>query len=79
MSDPSSIPGWNGAASGDVNPGAIYLGSPAGISAYADQQTDMANNFILTLGTLAAIARTAVIDPVFPAGPQRRRSSPRRP
>src|SRR4051812_17367021 len=69
MTDVTPIPGWGGAASGDVDPGAIYLGSPAGISAYADQQTDAANNFILTLGTLAASLAPPVIDPVFPAGP----------
>jgi hypothetical protein len=28
----------------------IYLGDPVGISAYADQQTDAANTFLLRLG-----------------------------
>jgi hypothetical protein len=63
------IPDWNGGLPGDVNPGTIYLGSPSGISAYADQQTDAANNYLLTLGTLSASLTPPVISPVFPTGP----------
>lgn len=47
----------------------LFLGDPAGISAYADQQTDAAHNFLLTLGTLASALTPPVIDPIFPAGP----------
>lgn len=64
-----SPPGWQGSNPDTVDPSVIYLGSPSGISAYADQQTDAANNFLLTLGTLAGSLTPPVIDPIFPAGP----------
>jgi hypothetical protein len=47
----------------------IYLGDPAGISAFAAKQTDAANTFLLQLGTLAASLTPPVITPVFPSGP----------
>lgn len=47
----------------------LYLGDPAGISAFAEQQRDYANNFILQLGTLASSLAPPVITPVFPSGP----------
>src|SRR5690242_11397548 len=62
-------PSWGAGTFADVPPGTIYLGSPGGISAYADQQTNAANQFLLTLGTLAASLAPPVIDPEFPTGP----------
>jgi hypothetical protein len=47
----------------------IYLGNPVGISAYADQQTDAANTFLLRLGEAVAGLQPPTIDPDFPAGP----------
>lgn len=47
----------------------IYLGNPAGISAYADQQTDAANVYLLRLGDAAAGLAPPVINPEFPTGP----------
>ena len=44
----------------------IYLGNPAGISAYADQQTDAANTYLLRLGDAVANLAPPVISPVFP-------------
>ena len=46
----------------------LYLGNPTGISAYADQQTDAANTFLLRLGDAAAGLAPPVINPVFPGG-----------
>ena len=69
MTDVPTGPSWGGGVFADVNPGTIYLGSPAGISAYADKQTDAANNYLLTLGTLSASLTPPVISPVFPTGP----------
>jgi hypothetical protein len=46
-----------------------YLGDPIGISAYAHEQTDAANAYLLTLGTLSASLTPPVIDPEFPTGP----------
>src|SRR3546814_7556815 len=43
-----------------------YLGSPIGISAYADQQTDAANTFLLRLGDAAAGLAPPVISTEFP-------------
>jgi hypothetical protein len=48
----------------------IFLGNPVGISAYADQQTDAANTFLLRLGDAAAALTPPTIDPVFPSGPE---------
>jgi hypothetical protein len=56
-------------ATSPIDDGVIYLGDPTGISAYADQQTDAANTFLLQLGTLAANLTAPLIEPVFPAGP----------
>lgn len=50
-------------------PGSIFLGNPVGISAYADQQTDAANTFLLRLGDAAASMVPPTIEPVFPDGP----------
>jgi hypothetical protein len=50
-------------------PDFIFLGNPAGISAYADQQTDAANTFLLRLGDAVANLTPPVITPVFPDGP----------
>lgn len=47
----------------------IYLGNPTGISAYADQQTDAANAFLLQLGQAAAGLAPPVINPNFATGP----------
>lgn len=47
----------------------IYLGNPVGISAYADQQTDAANSYLLRLGDATAGLAPPVISPEFPAGP----------
>lgn len=47
----------------------VYLGDPAGISAFAERETDAANAYILQLGTLSASLTPPTIDPVFPAGP----------
>jgi hypothetical protein len=57
---------WGGST---APPDYIILGSPMGISAYADQQTDAANAYLLTLGNLSASLTPPVIDPVFPTGP----------
>ena len=46
----------------------IYLGNPAGISAYADQQTDAANTYLLRLGDAVAGLMPPSITPVFPSG-----------
>jgi hypothetical protein len=46
-----------------------YLGDPIGISAYAHEQTDAANAYLLSLGTLSASLTPPVIDPEFPTGP----------
>lgn len=56
--------------SSNVDPDApIYLGNPAGISAYADRQTDAANVFLLRLGEAVAGLTPPSITPEFPAGP----------
>jgi hypothetical protein len=47
----------------------IYLGNPAGISAYADMQTDAANVYLLSLGAATAGLAPPVITPEFPTGP----------
>jgi hypothetical protein len=60
-------PGWNGLPT--PSDGTFYLGDPAGISAYAAQQTDAANTYILTLGQLTANLTPPVINPEFPVGP----------
>jgi hypothetical protein len=52
-----------------VDPDFIYLGSPEGISAYADQQTDAANTYLMRLGDATAGLTPPVIDPEFPDGP----------
>lgn len=44
----------------------IFLGNPTGISAYADQQTDAANTYLLRLGDATAGLAPPVITPVFP-------------
>lgn len=63
-------PSW-GNDPAPIDPNApIYLGSPGGISAYADQQTDAANTFLLQLGELVANLVPPVITPVFPDGPE---------
>lgn len=62
-------PSWGGGVFADIPPGTIYLGSPGGISAYADEQTNAANNFLLQLGTLASNLVPPVINPEFPTGP----------
>lgn len=49
-------------------PGTPYLGDPAGISAYANQETASANGFILQLGQLTGNLVPPVITPVFPTG-----------
>jgi len=46
-----------------------YLGDPNGISAYADRQTDLANAYIVKLGTLTASLTPPSIDAVFPTPP----------
>lgn len=48
----------------------IYLGNPIGISAYADQQTDAANAFLLRLGDATAGLEPPQITPEFPTGPE---------
>jgi hypothetical protein len=47
----------------------IYLGSPTGISAYADAQTDAAHTYLLQLGVLTASLAPPTITPEFPSGP----------
>lgn len=65
----SFIPTWGSPAPG-VDPNApIYLGNPTGISAYADQQTDAANVFLLRLGDAVANLQPPSITPEFPTGP----------
>jgi hypothetical protein len=66
--------GWTSPPSTTVPPVdpatyASYLGSPVGISAYAHEQTDAANGFLLQLGTLAGSLAPPTIEPEFPAGP----------
>jgi hypothetical protein len=51
------------------DPEVLYLGNPTGISAYADQQTDAANTFLLRLGEAVGDLSPPVIDPEFPTGP----------
>jgi hypothetical protein len=51
------------------DPEVLYLGNPTGISAYADQQTDAANTFLLRLGETVANLSPPTINPVFPPGP----------
>jgi hypothetical protein len=46
----------------------IYLGNPLGISAYADQQTDAANAYLLRLGDAVAGLQPPAITPEFPTG-----------
>jgi len=46
----------------------IYLGSPVGISAYADQQTDAAHEYLLRLGDATAGLMPPTITPEFPTG-----------
>lgn len=53
----------------NYDPSIIQLGSPSGISAYADQQTDAANAFLLRLGDATAGLTPPTIEAVFPAGP----------
>jgi hypothetical protein len=50
-------------------PDTTSLGSPLGITAYANAQTDAANAFLLTLAHATADLTPPVITPVFPAGP----------
>ncbi len=50
-------------------PDPIFLGGVAGISAYADQQTNAANTYLLRLGDASAALVPPVINPIFPAGP----------
>ena len=53
----------------DLDPNApIYLGNPLGISAFADQQTDAANTYLLRLGDAVAGLAPPVITPEFPSG-----------
>jgi hypothetical protein len=52
-----------------VNSDVLFLGDPAGISAYADQQTDAANAYLLRLGDATANLTPPVINPEFPTGP----------
>jgi hypothetical protein len=52
-----------------ADPSVIYLGNPTGISAYADQQTDAANTFLLRLGNAASDLIPPTIEPEFPSGP----------
>jgi hypothetical protein len=54
---------------GGTPEGVTYLGDPWGISAYADQQTDAANTFLLQLGAASASLIAPTIDPQFPTGP----------
>jgi hypothetical protein len=46
----------------------IYLGNPTGISAYADQQTDAANTFLLRLGEAVAGLTPPSVTPEFITG-----------
>lgn len=52
-----------------ADPSVLYLGDPIGISAYADQQTDAANTFLLRLGDAVAGLTPPTITPTFPGGP----------
>lgn len=57
------------AAPAVIDPNApIYLGNPTGISAYADQQTDAANVYLLRLGDATAGLMPPTITPSFPTG-----------
>jgi hypothetical protein len=60
---------FSGIGSTDYDPTIIQLGSPQGISAYADQQTDAANTFLLRLGDAVVNLVPPTIEPVFPGGP----------
>lgn len=51
------------------DPEVLYLGNPAGISAYAEQQTDAANTYLLRLGDATANLTPPTITPIFPGGP----------
>jgi hypothetical protein len=63
------IPNW-GTEAPEVDPNApVFLGDPWGISAYADQQTDAANVFLLRLGDAVANLQPPSITPEFPTGP----------
>lgn len=64
---PSTSVEWGGST--NVDPSIIYLGNPTGISAYADQQTDAANTFLLRLGDAVADLSPPTIEPNFPEGP----------
>jgi hypothetical protein len=61
--------GWNPFPPKVVESDVLFLGNPAGISAYAEQQTNAANTFLLRLGDAAANLIPPTIDPVFPTGP----------
>lgn len=62
-------PNW-GSTPVEIDPNApIFLGNPVGISAYADQQTDAANTFLLQLGNAVVGLTPPVIEPDFPTGP----------
>jgi hypothetical protein len=50
-------------------PDTTSLGSPLGITAYANEQTDAANAFLLTLAQAATNLAPPVITPEFPTGP----------
>lgn len=55
--------------SGNHDPNApIFLGNPSGISAFADQQTDAANTFLLRLAEATEGVVPPTIEPVFPTG-----------
>lgn len=51
------------------DPDVLYLGNASGISAYADQQTDAANAFLLQLGNVTSTLVPPNINPEFPVGP----------
>lgn len=65
MGDVRTFPNWGGSSDADV----LYLGDPNGISAYADQQTDAANTYLLRLGDASAALTPPLIEPTFPSGP----------
>lgn len=52
-----------------TNPEILYLGDPAGISAFAEAQANAANTYLLKLGDASAALTPPTIDPEFPVGP----------
>jgi hypothetical protein len=58
---------WPDSAFTPLDP--TYLGDPHGISAYAHEQTDAANGFLLQLGTLAGSLAAPSIVAEFPTNP----------